>query len=121
MSKRGRKVTSDYQKEEIELLSLQHEIRTKNVHLQTLKAKYHTLEQNFKAVILNHKAMLQPLSDVKDQMQAERETNASLQKENQKLVLRNQMVQQQKSRKQELIDQVKALKTCNQKLERAMH
>lgn len=53
---------------EMELLSLQHEIRDKNTHIEILQQKYNQLESNFKEILGNHRQLLGHLENQKQQI-----------------------------------------------------
>ena len=57
------------QQREMELLSLQHEIRDKTSHIQLLQSKYDQLELNFKQIIKNHKTLLSHLEEIKRELE----------------------------------------------------
>lgn len=57
---------------EMELLSLQSEMREKNSQIQILQSKYDQLDENFQHILKNHKMMLKMLTNTKQKLEAER-------------------------------------------------
>lgn len=55
------------QQREMELLSLQHEIRDKNSQILLLQTKYDKMEENFNYLLQNHKLVLKHLEELKNQ------------------------------------------------------
>ena len=66
------------QREQMELLSLQSELRQKTSKLKTLQAKYDHLEKNFKHILENHKIIIGQLETYKQEMEVEKTKNIEM-------------------------------------------
>lgn len=66
------------QREQMELLSLQSELRQKTSKLKTLQAKYDHLEKNFKHILENHKIIIGQLETYKQEIEVEKTKNIEM-------------------------------------------
>lgn len=120
MTSRGTQLLPQKHQSELEVLSLQHEIRDKHQQIRKISLRYNQLETQFKSILQNHQAMLNHLQDLKLQIENERERNRNLSKENQKVQLELLAIQTTNGKIEEYKEEIVALKRMNANLEQAM-
>ncbi|KAL9648962.1 hypothetical protein ABK040_008342 [Willaertia magna] len=108
------------QQYEMELLSLQQEIRQKNVKIKELQAKYIQLEDNFKYILNNHKELINKLSEQERELREERERSNDLQNSIQLQQIEMAKIQdsEEKNKKQQL--EIESLKKVNKSLQETL-
>lgn len=109
------------QQREMELLSLQHEIRDKNSQILLLQTKYDKMEENFNYLLQNHKLVLKHLEDLKNQNEQERLKSVKLMRDLQNAQLENTKQRTAKAKIEELTSSVKEQKKVIDSLHEALN
>ena len=105
------------QQHEMELLSLQHEIRSKNTKIKQLQSKYDQLENNFKYILTNHKELIGRLAELEGDLKEERERSSEYQNKIQLQQIEITKLSDSEERNGKLRQEIESLKKINKNLQ----
>ncbi|KAG2393617.1 hypothetical protein C9374_007148 [Naegleria lovaniensis] len=105
------------QEHEMEMLSLQHELRSKNAKIKQLQSKYDQTENNFKYILNNHKELINRLSEIERDLKEERERNSDLQNKIQLQQIEIAKLSDSEEKNKKLRQEIESLKKVNKNLQ----
>ncbi|EFC50827.1 predicted protein [Naegleria gruberi] len=105
------------QQHEMELLSLQHEIRSKNTKIKQLQSKYDQLENNFKFILDNHKELINRLGELERDLKDERERSSELQNKIQLQQIEITKLSDSEEKNKKLRQEIESLRKVNKNLQ----
>ncbi|KAF0983791.1 hypothetical protein FDP41_007706 [Naegleria fowleri] len=105
------------QEHEMEMLSLQHELRSKNAKIKQLQSKYDQTENNFKYILNNHKELINRLAEIERDLKEERDRNSELQNKIQLQQIEIAKLSDSEEKNKKLRQEIESLKKVNKNLQ----
>ncbi|KAL0490039.1 hypothetical protein AKO1_009365 [Acrasis kona] len=109
-----------HQQDDMELMSLQREIREKNKEYRTIQLKYDQLKNAFQQVKENQATILSHLEDLKNEIEEERSKNVELSDQLQLAQVENAKIHDAKIKNEEQQKEIVLLKEVKKSLEKAL-